>query len=115
MVAAGDPDRWGPRDFARGIAKRGLCHELVRFTDPPPKPASSEAGPRSVHALVEHMTLVAGPPEDAPSAIIVDDVLTTGMRIVAARNKTLGYAWWLNEAEDLFVKWRDGTLFAQAN
>lgn len=34
------------------------------------------------------------------------------MRVVAARNETVGYAWWLNDADDLHTQWRDGTLFS---
>lgn len=36
------------------------------------------------------------------------------MRVVAARNQTIAYAWWLNEAQSLYLQWEDGTLFAQA-
>jgi len=61
VVGADEPDRWGPRDLARGVAGKFPCHELVRFTDPPPTPASKK-GMRDAHALANRMALVAEVP-----------------------------------------------------
>lgn len=76
LVHGGDVERWGPRDLVRGLVKVEHRAELVRFTTPP-KPAS-EGGPRDWHELIEHMALLEPPPAGTRSAVIVDDVLTSG-------------------------------------
>jgi hypothetical protein len=76
-VSSENPKRWGPRDLAGGIAKKQLVHDLVRFKDPPPAPAS-KGGPRDAHTLRDHMVLLKAPPKGSKSAVIVDDVLTSG-------------------------------------
>ena len=72
-----EPKRWGPRDLAKGIDKRGRFRDLVRFREAPAK------GLRDAHQLRTFMELIDEPSEDTRSALIVDDVLTSGAHLQA--------------------------------
>lgn len=76
------PAVWAARDLIMGIAGTARLCPIVRFTDPPPEKAS-QGGPRHWRDLKPRMCLTGQVPLGVSSAVIVDDVATSGGHLQA--------------------------------